>query len=137
MAAATASYRRFVALQDESARTGVVSMGQFTKVSGDPALAEWVGTIDFYKKNGLVQRGSTMISATQVDAVDLTKEPYPEVRLTACLDLSGYDLIIKRTGKSATGSRGSDRLTVPVKVVQYKGRWLVVEAEVDEGAKPC
>ncbi|GAB3435053.1 hypothetical protein GCM10027569_86720 [Flindersiella endophytica] len=112
-------------------------MGQFTKVSGDPALAEWVGTIDFYKKNGLVQRGSTMISATQVDAVDLTKEPYPEVRLTACLDLSGYDLIIKRTGKSATGSRGSDRLTVPVKVVQYKGRWLVVEAEVDEGAKPC
>jgi hypothetical protein len=137
VAAATASYRRFVGLQDESARTGVVSMAQFTKVSGDPALAKWVGTIDFYKKNGLAQRGSTKVSTTHVDAVDLDKKPYPEVRLTACLDVSGYDLIIKRTGKSATGNRTSGRLTTPVKVVQYKGRWLVIEAETDEDAKPC
>lgn len=137
-------YRAFIRVKDEVAQGGYANPERYETVAINPERAQLI--IEARDFAGTQVTGDTVIASLVVESVQLPADPaeYPEVRLLACLDVSGVQAV-DADGTSLVSPDRLDRIASRVLLQKFepgdfaqdpdRSGWFV--AEVEQRGEPC
>jgi hypothetical protein len=137
-------YRAFIRVKDEVAQAGYANPERYEEVAINPERAQLI--IEAREFAGAQVTGDTEIASLVVESVQLPTDPteYPEVRLLACLDVSGVEAV-DANGTSLVSPDRLDRIASRVLLQKFelgdfaqdpdRSGWFV--AEVEQRGEPC
>lgn len=137
-------YREFVRVQDQVAQASFADPQLYERVAINPELGQLV--IEAREFTGARVTGNTQVASLVVESVQLPADAgeYPEVRLLACLDVSGVQAV-DANGTSLVSPDRLDRIASRVLLQKFKpgdfaqdpdrSGWFV--AEVEQRGQSC
>ncbi|CAN5277014.1 hypothetical protein BH20ACT5_BH20ACT5_08850 [soil metagenome] len=100
---------------------------EYGTVSGDPLRSSLLNTVRALRDNAIIYEGRAVVEDSVVEEVQL--EPFGQVTIRACHDVSGWTAIDTATGEVFTHPDQPDRFPLSSIVTQYEdGRWLVSDS---------
>ena len=131
-------YRAFIRVKDEVAQAGYADPERYETVAVNPERAQLI--IEARDFAGALVTGDTAIASLIVESVQLPTDSaeYPEVRLLACLDVSGVQAV-DANGTSLVSPDRLDRIASRVLLQKFepgdfaqdpdRSGWFVAEVE--------
>lgn len=137
-------YREFLRVDDAVAQGGYTDVAAYNTVAVPPARTDRLIRATNNSQQGRRGTGNREVVSLRAISVDLTPGPgdYPTVKLQACVDLTGVD-VLDLSGQSVVLPDRVDRSRAAVTMYRYEpgtegaeaGGWYVYEAT--STAEPC
>ncbi|MFE4674470.1 hypothetical protein [Streptomyces sp. NPDC056723] len=133
--AVVAAYQGMNDEQVKAYASGSLKGSRITQFATGNALRDTKDTIFVNLQNDIVYKGKPIVTASADNVeVDLKSDP-KRATLRVCFDMSTWEPINKKTGKSVAPSNQTQRYTLNAKLRTMGDRWLVTDGSADKQRK--